>query len=241
MKVAICISGQPRAIRNGYESINSNLIVPNDADVFFHTWYDDGSVGQKFRSDLYPELIVEKNTDELLVELYKPKAFKIEKQKKFKNTGWDVNNTVQVCSSHLSPEYVIDMMYCMWYSIHQSNLVKETYRLENNITYDYVIRCRFDAGLSTAIVCSNYDSNVLWISRPLDPHYLSLDDWFAFGSNDNMNIYSSAFNFMDFFRKKNTHLHKGIWTNESLVYDIVHHFGIKWQQISNFQHTCLRK
>lgn len=241
MKVAICISGQPRAIRSGYESIYRNLIAPNNADVFFHTWYDKDSVGKRFRNDSYPDLYAEPNTEELLIELYKPKAFKIEKQKKFKNRNWDVSNTIKVCLNHLSSDYVIDMMYCMWYSIYQSNLVKELYRLENDIDYSYVIRCRFDAGISNPIVCSNFDSNTLWVSRPFDPKYLSLDDWFAFGSNDILNIYSSAFNFMDFFRKKTTNSHQGIWTNESLVYDIVDHFKIRWQQIPNFTHTCIRK
>ena len=241
MKVAICISGQPRALRNGYRSIYNNLIAPNEADGFFHTWFDREQAGKRFREDCYPGLIAEPNTEELLLELYKPKAFKIEKQKRFVNSLWNVYDTRRICFNHLTSDYVIDMMYCMWYSIHQSNLVKETFRLENDIHYDYVIRCRFDSDVSRPLVCSDYDPSKLWMTRPFDPHFLSLDDWFAMGSNDNINVYSSAFNFMDLFRQATTAKHQGIWTNESLVYDIVEKFGLSWSQLPNFTHQCLRE
>jgi hypothetical protein len=240
MKVAICISGQPRAIRNGFASISKNLIIPNNADVFFHTWFDKDSAGNRFRQDTYPDLKIDPDTEDLLLELYKPKAYKIEKQKCFKNSEWDIENTKKVCLNHLSPSYIVDMMYCMWYSINQSNTIKEIFRLENDINYDYVIRCRFDSGISRPLICSEFNLDTIWLSRPFDPHFLSLDDWFALGSNDNLNVYASAFLFMDFFRKSTTSKHRGIWTNESLVYDIVNKFEIGWSQIPNFEHKCIR-
>lgn len=38
MKIAICITGALKAYSKTYESINNNLIVPNNADVYVSTW-----------------------------------------------------------------------------------------------------------------------------------------------------------------------------------------------------------
>ena len=38
MKVAVCIHGQLRGDYETLQSINENLIEPNDADVFVHSW-----------------------------------------------------------------------------------------------------------------------------------------------------------------------------------------------------------
>ena len=38
MKIALCISGQPRSFEKGYEYHYKNIIENNDVDVFIHTW-----------------------------------------------------------------------------------------------------------------------------------------------------------------------------------------------------------
>ena len=40
MKVALCLSGQPRVIEGGYQKLKSALLDYNDVDVFVHTWFD---------------------------------------------------------------------------------------------------------------------------------------------------------------------------------------------------------
>lgn len=41
MKVAICISWQPRCALETYPLIYENIIIPNNADVFIHMNYDN--------------------------------------------------------------------------------------------------------------------------------------------------------------------------------------------------------
>ena len=40
MKVALCLSGQPRVIEVGYQKLKAALLDHNDVDVFVHTWFD---------------------------------------------------------------------------------------------------------------------------------------------------------------------------------------------------------
>ena len=40
MRVALCLSGQMRSFERTFDSINENLIKPNNADVFIHSWFD---------------------------------------------------------------------------------------------------------------------------------------------------------------------------------------------------------
>ena len=60
MKIALCLSGQPRSFEKGYEYHYKNIIENNDVDVFIHCW------DTKYENQL--------------VELYKPKKYSFEKQ-----------------------------------------------------------------------------------------------------------------------------------------------------------------
>ena len=46
MRVALCLSGQVRALDRNFDSIYNNLIAPANADVFCHFW-DSGMGGQQ--------------------------------------------------------------------------------------------------------------------------------------------------------------------------------------------------
>lgn len=41
MKIALCLSGQPRSFENGYSYHYNNLLSKFDCDVFIHSWYYD--------------------------------------------------------------------------------------------------------------------------------------------------------------------------------------------------------
>lgn len=66
MKTAVCISGQPRFLQEGYSTIYHNLIRELDADVFIHSWYN--------------------NVDKLILDLYKPTSYSIELPKDISNS-----------------------------------------------------------------------------------------------------------------------------------------------------------
>ena len=52
MKIAVCISGQPRAYDKGYEYLKKNLLDHYDVDIFIHTWKNK-VYGTKKVIDLY--------------------------------------------------------------------------------------------------------------------------------------------------------------------------------------------
>ena len=106
MKIAVLLFGQPRDAINCSKSIVNNIINPNNADVFFHMWYDENDLymekGEKDRS----ECNLNKGLDQKLVEIYNPKAYCIEPQK-FKHFN-NYNNGYFKC-----PEvYVNNMSKC---------------------------------------------------------------------------------------------------------------------------------
>jgi hypothetical protein len=60
MKIALCFSGQARAVKSGYEYYKQNLLDHYDVDVFFHTWNFSGM--------------------QEMVDLYKPVSYQNEEQ-----------------------------------------------------------------------------------------------------------------------------------------------------------------
>jgi len=53
MRAALCLSGQPRDLREGIQSIKDNIISCNKSlnlDIFCHYWFDERLIGQPFDS-----------------------------------------------------------------------------------------------------------------------------------------------------------------------------------------------
>ena len=44
MKVALCLSGQPRVVDTGFHKIKQSILDGNDVDVFIHTWFDSDNL-----------------------------------------------------------------------------------------------------------------------------------------------------------------------------------------------------
>ena len=42
MKLALCLSGQPRSYAKTYEYLKQNLLDVHDVDIFIHTWKPKG-------------------------------------------------------------------------------------------------------------------------------------------------------------------------------------------------------
>ena len=207
MKVALCISGQPRNALETFPYIYNNIIKPNDADVFFHMNYDSSiDIIEKSHADK-GNCKCPPNIDTQLIELYKPKVFLIESPKNFKNIKIKIPparlerskkmNKHKNWTDEEHTSYTIRQLYSMYYSIYKSNELKELYALENGINYDYVIRIRFDLLPQQPIICSNYDPAYIYYLEMVQPDNL-ISDWFNFGSNAIMNVYSSVFLHMEY-------------------------------------------
>jgi hypothetical protein len=189
MKIALCLSGQPRYLEDGYKNIHKNLLSKYDIDVFCHYWWDTSYVGKKF--DFSPHAssrtgFWKENTQNIISELYHPILSYYEPQKQF-----DVSHLSGAFFAQQSPH----ILYSMWYSIFYANLLKTQYEVENNFIYDIVIRCRFDIIFNTfTLDLYSLDTNKIHISGEINP---ICNDQFAISSSEHINYYSTLYNNID--------------------------------------------
>ena len=247
MKVALCLSGQPRFVQHAFPNIYKTLIEPNNADVFFHCWYDKEMVGKPYVNHHVngwdyssAKSQYEDKTDEILLSLYKPKKYIFENQKTFIDTRLELDHIFESHAKPYAREYFVKMLYSSWYSINQSNLLKEEYRLENEIKYDFVIRARFDTTLNQVIDCRAFDNINLYTDTRQNLPPRMIEDWFAFGSNKIMNVYSGAFNYMEYFVDVSNQYDK-IFCGETLVYETVKAFNIPHIRVPHLIHQPVRQ
>jgi len=183
MKIALCLSGQSRIISLALDSLQSDLIEPNQCDVFIHTWYNKNK--ERIENDHDSELY--SNDYTILLQQLKPKSILIEEQIDFTNyykiPDWCCNCTAQKTQS-------------MFYSIKQSNELKKQYEIKNNFQYDYVIRCRLDCWFRSSLNVSVFDKNHIHASNKV--HGSGLNDFFAIGNSKNMDKYSSVFDNLEY-------------------------------------------
>jgi hypothetical protein len=207
MKVAVLISGQPMAAVKNSEHIINAIIAPNNADVFMHMWYDKDNLNAE-KSEKTRERTLEPNLDEKLLEIYKPKAYCVEKQRFASFANYDG-------SYYKLPEQYLQM-YChmdsnrgmqpkdienriikythlsQFYSVFKCNLLKEEYSIENNVLYDCVIRIRYDTTINFILNCDSFPMDRLYyINRNQRDNIIS--DVFNMGNSMIMNIYSAIF------------------------------------------------
>lgn len=207
MKVAVLITGQPIAgIKNSSHVLN-NIIAPNNADVFMHMWYDkDYPIGEK--SDKSRECNFEEDIDKKLLDIYKPKAYCIEKQRfsqfenydgtyyklpeKYLNNYCDMPGNKELTRKEIENRIIKYTHLSQFYSVFKCNMLKEEYSIENNVLYDCVIKIRYDTKLGFKLDCSNIDMNNLYYMN-LGHKDNIISDWFNMGNSMIMNIYSSVF------------------------------------------------
>ena len=83
MKVALCLSGQPRVVDTGFHKIKQSILDGNDVDVFIHTWFDSDNLSTNSvipgKNHTLDSLAINK-----LEKYYNPKKILVEKPKKWK-------------------------------------------------------------------------------------------------------------------------------------------------------------
>lgn len=215
MRIALCMSGQARGVVNGWPGICGNLMNPNAPDVFVHTWGDESDEQVK-----------------AIRSLYNPVSMVVEPLRLFKNSRADVIRQRARYPHGASRDDFVDRTYSMQYSILQANLVKEDHRLANDVHYDYVIRARFDLSFSRPIKCSDFDPSVIHLTDKCIPQMI--DDRFAFGPTELMNIYSSTFCFYDHVNKIRS-AGDGIFCGETLLFETLNACKVGYSFIPNLQ------
>jgi hypothetical protein len=207
MKVAVCISGQPRNALSASSYIIKNLIEPNNADVFLHMHYDEKNLYiDKSHAD-NGNCTIEECVDKQLIKLYKPKSYLVESPRNFQKPNYILDNKRIERSKNMNSHkkwtdeehatYTIKQITSMNYSIYKCNDLKELYANENGITYDYVIRVRYDLSIKTPIFCESLNPNYIYYIEMDQPDEM-ISDWLNIGSNAIMNIYASQYLNMDY-------------------------------------------
>jgi hypothetical protein len=202
MRVAVCISGQPRNARDTFPYIYNHIVIPNNADVFIHTYFDpENLVMEKTHIGRGDCQLDAKVIDEI-IHNYKPVRYLVEKPKAFAKPNIIVPENRIRMSKELNPcddwdveqhkKHVLKNMMSMYYSIFKANELKENYANEQGFVYDYVIRVRFDLVPMMPIQCASLDPNVLYYHDLGQPENQPCD-WINIGSNMVMNIYSSVY------------------------------------------------
>jgi len=222
MKTCLLISGLPRQVEKCYENIKSSLILPNNPDIFIHTWSKE-----------------ETDTIKFIKENYNPIEMVFEPQKKFVNKNLDFNLMLSTYAHAYNRDRFIDMLYSSWYSGQQVNNLKEEYRLKNDIKYDYVIRARFDVTYNRPIIVSNYNPNQFNVNVRYDLPSKMTDDRIGFASNEIMNLYYSGFTLFEYLYKLKYNMDQ-IFCGETIVYEIMRHFNIKTNIINDFTVNVIR-
>jgi len=196
MKIALCLSGQPRYIDIGYQYLYNNILSKYNIDVFSHIWYDEELIDSDIefcirynRSHKW-----EKDSDKKILNLYNPKKYIFESPKSFSVQPFTGANFELI-----KPENVLSMFY----SIEQANKLKKEYEKENNFRYDLVIRSRTDIILHNFNLNLNtVDKNKIYcygLDQFMFENTIICNDQFAFGSSEYMDIYSSLFSMLEYY------------------------------------------
>ncbi len=192
MKVALCISGQPRSVQLVFPDIYQNIISINNPDVYIHSWIDDNIKGKKpvaagghVASDNIPHDI-----EDIILRLYNPKRYIFEPQIEFDEKNYNDRKLPSI-----RPKFSISQRFSIMKSI-------ELARQEH---YDAIIRMRFDWKIQTPINVSDLPLHML--TTPNDAphmHYLTdgtvlhgTNDQFAIGDSTVMSHYGNMYNCID--------------------------------------------
>jgi hypothetical protein len=189
MKIALCISGQPRNASRGIPNILKHLDF--EFDVFQHAWWDNNSSSQLFtKSNIAKtkDIVSEPVDNNWISQMYS--NFNIKKLLLESQILFDVPKELEIRKTKFSNAFNICSSL---YSIYKCNELKKDHEKTNNFIYDIVIRTRLDFGFSEIIDISKFNRDTIYVPNDFGTNRYGFNDQFAIGSSSNMNIYSSAY------------------------------------------------
>jgi hypothetical protein len=241
MKIALCLSGQPRNAIATSNRIKHTILDDNDVDVFLHSWYDSNDLNFHKRCPGHWNKVADSDIDKQLIDIYKPKAYIFEKPKYWENHKMKVSiENIKKCYDyglndpegiHKFEKYIVNTCHSQWYSNSRVNFLKEEYSINNNIKYDSVIKLRYDVSPSIKLKFNNVlmDDNMIYYQNTNQPLNM-VNDWFAMGSNKVMNIWSNLYFFIEQLYSQVVS-EETIWCSELLLRNHLKNNLIKTQAI----------
>lgn len=173
-KIAICITGIDRTFDFCINSLKEKLIKCNNYQ--FHIIGLITNKDNKINKSYFNLLTL--NTDSKLPDLsYQNKKY------------------VAKRNQHIQCYYQLKDLY-------EVNKLRIQYEIDNDMTFDYLIRYRTDFNLLSKVDLSNLENDVVYIPNCHD--HTGYNDRFAVGDRNVMNIY---FNRYEFWMSKNNHIH----------------------------------
>jgi hypothetical protein len=177
MKIALCLSGQARSFKQGFEYYKKNLLDHYDVDVFIHTW----------EFDEWKEY----------VDLYNPVEFKMDQSV----TG-DYGKTIDemYIRTPNKEKFPPRFTYAMLHSMDTCATMLSKHVFTAHKKYDWVVRSRSDYALNVKIPFAELDNSKLHIPNcRMVPERDFGNDQFAFSSLKNMLKYMSTYRMMDHY------------------------------------------
>lgn len=181
MKIALCISGQPRLVKTGFLTQNKYILEKYDVDVFIHSWYEGQETNLVECGGSYS---INDDTVNEILNLYKPIKYIIEPQKR---------DFPQI--THHFPGPPIFPQLSMFYSMMKSNDLKKQHEDENGFKYDVVIRSRFDAGLLKDLDMGIIEPNTVIGIDAIESDILC--DWLFYGNSETMDKLTDVYNHVE--------------------------------------------
>ena len=202
MKIALCLSGQPRSYKKAHEYLKRNLLDHFNVDVYLHAWRP--KVG---RIAVFDEL----NT------LYNPIQFIMDE-----SLPETINSDLNVPNA----SHPANFCTSMFYSIHRANDFRLREEAKKDKKYDFVIRSRFDLALNKVIDFSTLERGKIYVSKDTDGPNPLLNDQFAIGDSDVMNIYSGTYSLLRWYSSKGVPL-----CGHEMLQAQLNHFGVPVERI----------
>jgi hypothetical protein len=229
MKTAVCISGLPRGLKECSKSILDNIILPNNADVFIHSWFNPEKAGSLYRNR-HPafQAKVLNDTDKLIIETYNPKKVVIENQKIFDDKKY-------FSIYQPNDEYFIFAIQSMLYSIQQCGTLKAEHENLLNFKYDAVCRIRFDLLIKEPIYFNSLNLDYVNIKMDCTHKMFCCNDHIAVSNSKNMDVYFNTYSAIEELYRSGTP-----FSGETLLGDWLFNNGIKIID-GNFTYSLLER
>ena len=179
MRIALCISGQPRMWEKGFEYHHKNIIKGNDVTVFLHSWSMPAEQMQK------------------ISEKYNAKTFTT-------SPNPTIDLSAYTNTPPPSPNWKVKdgrmSTYAQMYAIKECMQTKTEHEQYYDMKFDWVIRSRFDFAINVRIPFEELDNSKLYIPNcRMTPNRDFGNDQFAFSSSENMDKYADVFYHYDKF------------------------------------------
>ena len=114
----------------------------------------------------------------------------------------------------------------MFYSIHRANDFRLREEAKKDKKYDFVIRSRFDLALNKVIDFSTLERGKIYVSKDTDGPNPLLNDQFAIGDSDVMNIYSGTYSLLRWYSSKGVPL-----CGHEMLQAQLNHLGVPVERI----------